>query len=160
MKRLLKAIYMIWYYPAFKIGLVLGSIPARLGFDRITRMLMRSNAQLVILIRRARYKEKISEIGREWKRMFPLEGMQEIIKEDEDTVYFRTHGWCPLRGTDDVRACHLLMEFDRALLETIGGQLVVLRSQAQPGVKQCEVAIRRTGSSLDDLIPAYKHLKK
>jgi hypothetical protein len=51
-----------------------------------------------------------------------------------------------------------MMEFDRVMLEIIGGHLFVLRSQAQAGVKQRKVAIRRSDSSLDDLIPAYKHV--
>ncbi len=47
-----------------------------------------------------------------------------------------------MRGTGDVHACHQLMEFDRTLLETIGGELIVLSSQAQGDAKDCEIAIR------------------
>jgi hypothetical protein len=98
----------------------------------------------------------IEGVGKEWKRMFPLEQMQKITTVDEDTVYAETHTWCPLRGTGDVQACYRMMEFDRCMLETIGGQFVVLRSQAEPGVKVCEIAIRESGKSTKDLIHAHE----
>ena len=145
------------YYPVFKIGLVLGAIPARLGRDGLTRALMRMNAACVLFIRRGSAKKDILDAGREWKRMFPRQGMQTILSSDDETVYAETRTWCPLRGTGDVHACHTMMEFDRRLMETIGGQFIVLQSQAEPGVTTCRVAIRRTGMPTDDLIPA--HLK-
>ena len=48
-----------------------------------------------------------------------------------------------------------MMEYDRKMLEKIGGQLVVLRSQAEPGVKVCQLAIRKKGVSMEDLVPAH-----
>jgi hypothetical protein len=47
------------------------------------------------------------------------------------------------------------MEYDRKMLERIGGQLVVLRSQAEPGVEVCQVAIRKADVSMDELVPAH-----
>lgn len=143
------------YYPFFKIGLILGAIPARLGWDSVIKHFMRLNAGVVISLRRAMPKQDMLEVGREWKRMFPLSGMQEIISADADTVYAEAYTWCPLRNSGDVRACYKMMEFDRKLLEKIGGQLVVLQSQAEHGVKVCRIAIRRPGKSVNDLIPAH-----
>ncbi|MBA4367575.1 MAG: hypothetical protein C0403_08040 [Desulfobacterium sp.] len=152
MKKIIKAVDRVVYYVVFKLGLLIGCILACFRWNRMTRILMRFNAKTVLLMRGGRRKDTIEEIGWEWKRMFPLESMQEIMAMDDHTVYMRTHTWCPLRGTGDVHACHQLMEFDRALLETIGGRLVVLRSQAQPNVKNCEIAIRMSGKSIDDLL--------
>jgi len=159
MRKLLKRIKRMIYFAVFKINLIISCIPARLRWDRLSRKLQRANARRVLSARHGQRKIEMEEIGNEWKRMFPLKGMQEILAVDADTIYARTHGWCPLRGTGDVRACFQLMEFDRALLETIGGQFVVLRSQAQPGVKTCDIAIRRLGKSIDDLVPAYKQIQ-
>ncbi|BBO75621.1 hypothetical protein DSCW_30380 [Desulfosarcina widdelii] len=116
---------------------------------------MRLNARSVLFIRRAETKQDITDAGREWKRMFPASGMQEIISSDADTVYAETHVRCPPRDSGDVQACYKVMAFDRCLLEKIRGQFVVLESQAAHGCKVCRVAIRRIGKPADDLIPAH-----
>lgn len=156
MLKLLKTIETAVYFLVFKAGLIMSSIPARLRWEGLTRALMRANARIVFVLRRGRRREDVEDIGNEWRRMFPTDGMQEIVSVDDRTFYARTHGWCPLRGTGDLRACHRLMEFDRTLIERIGGQLVVLQSQAQPGERTCTVAIRRLGESMDDLVPAHE----
>lgn len=109
------------YSPVFKIGLVIGAFSARMGWDSFTRHFMRLNARSVLFIRRAETKQDITDAGREWKRMFPASGMQEIISSDADTVYAETHVRCPLRDSGDVKACYKVMAFDRCLLEKIGG---------------------------------------
>jgi len=156
MSKLMKIFDNAVYYPSFKIGAIVACIPNRLKLKRFTKSLMRINAKLILLLRQGRRMDNIEEVGKEWKRMFPLEKMQKITNIDEDTVYAETHTWCPLRGTGDVEACYRMMELDRCILETIGGQFVVLRSQAEPGVKVCEIAIRKLGKSTKDLIPAHK----
>jgi len=50
-----------------------------------------------------------------------------------------------------------MMEYDREVMRRIGGELVVLESQARPGRTFCTVAIRRQGASMADFTPA--HLK-
>jgi len=47
------------------------------------------------------------------------------------------------------------MEFDRALLRSIGGQLVVIESQSNSGEDHCRLAIRRRGDDLSDLEAAH-----
>jgi len=46
------------------------------------------------------------------------------------------------------------MEFDRTMVEAFGGQFIVLKSQAQPGRTACEIAIRKKGAPVQDLVPA------
>jgi len=156
MNRLLKIFDIVIYYPVFKVGLLFACIPNRLKLKRFTQFLMRLNAKLVLILKQGKRMYDIEEIGKEWKRMFPLEQMQKITHVNEDTVYAETHTWCPLRGTGYVQACYRMMEFDRCMLETIGGQFVVLRSQAEPGVTVCEIAIRKLGKSTKDLIHAHE----
>jgi len=154
---ILKRVFDVFiYYPAFKIGLFTCMIPVRLNLSRVTEFLMRLNAKLVLLIRQGKRMNDIESVGQEWKRMFPLDSMQKITSVDEDTVYAETHTYCPLRGTGDVHACYRMMAFDRMMLETIGGQFVVLRSQAEPGVTVCEIAIRKPGKSTEDLVAAHE----
>lgn len=76
-----------------------------------------------------------------------------------DTVHARILTPCPLRGTGDVHACHRMMAFDRAVLRRAGGQFVVLRSQAEPGVTRCQVALRLQGQPIDDLVPAHERFR-
>lgn len=45
------------------------------------------------------------------------------------------------------------MEYDREVLRAVGGQLIVLESQAVPGRCFCRVALRRQGAPMDDLPP-------
>ncbi len=88
--------------------------------------------------------------------MFPSKETNYIKSIEHASAYAEVRIQCPLRGTGDATACYRLMEYDRAMLEKIGGQLVVLRSQAEPGVEVCEVALRLQGANTDDLIPAHK----
>ncbi len=158
MFKLLNALINPLYYIFFKINLMIAAISARLGWDKFTGMFMRLNARFVLLIRKAEYKSEISEIGNEWRRMFPYQNMQEVLSVTGNTFYAKTRTWCPLRGTGDVRACYKVMEFDRTMVQKIGGQFIVLSSQAQPGETTCRIAIRKPGESVDDLIPAHHHI--
>ena len=159
MKRLLYFFDLLIYYPIFKFSLIACSIPARLKFIWLLGVLMRFNAKFTLFMRCGKRKDSIEEVGKEWKRMFPLE-IQQLIKTDEDTVYYETHCWCPLRGSGDVLACYRMMEYDRCMCETLGGQFVVIKSQAEPGNKTCMVAIRKPGKSTDDLIHAHERYKE
>ena len=144
------------YVPVFKLILIIFSIFARSNQLRITKICIRMCARVALSLRLAKFKEDIVEVGIEWKRMFPHERMQRFISKDDDTVFYETHTWCPLRGTGEVLACYHLMEFDRCLCEKIGGRFVVLKSQAVPGRKTCIIAIRKPGKTISDLIPAHK----
>jgi len=81
--------------------------------------------------------------------------MQRFLKNENDTVYYETHTWCALRGTGDVSACYRMMEFDRKMHKTLGGEFVVVHSQAELGRKTCVVAMRKEGGSTNDIEHAH-----
>ena len=121
-----------------------------------TRWLMRRFGSVTMFLMRAKPQAELADVAREWQRMFPSNDDVPITGSDEDTVYAEIHVPCPHRGSGNVAGCHRMMEYDRKMLERIGGQLVVLRSQAEPGVQRCQLAIRRAGASTQDLTPAYE----
>ena len=94
-------------------------------------------------------------LGEEWARFMPTGGGVRITDRDDQTVYGEILNHCPLRGTGDVDACHRMMAYDRGLLAPMRGHLVVLRSQAEPGVTTCRVAIRPFDVGIADLVPAH-----
>ncbi|UUY07773.1 hypothetical protein LRS11_18460 [Pseudomonas sp. J452] len=100
-------------------------------------------------------REQTLTIAEEWRRLFGLPQFWHIQRLEDDTAYCEIRFPCALEGSGDVAACQRLMEYDRALLKKIGGQLVVLQSRADPQVRGgCQVAIRRIDDLRSDLIPA------
>lgn len=97
----------------------------------------------------------VRELGQRWQLGFSSTKDHPIIKLTEDTAYGEIHTDCPLRGSGDTQACYRMMEYDRAVVGHAGGDFVVLRSQAQPGVTTCLVAMRRRGADMGDLVPAH-----
>lgn len=119
------------------------------------RRLERGLGALTTTLKAASPKSDAGAIAREWQRMMPSPRMVPIVEETADTVVAEITAPCPYRGTGNVAGCHRMMEYDRKMLETIGGNLVVLRSQAEPGVTVCRVAIRSKGADVSDLVPAH-----
>ncbi len=119
------------------------------------RGLERGLGGLTMALKSAQPQPDVAAVAREWQRMMPSRRMVPIIEEKPDTVIAEIHAHCPYRGTGNVHGCQRMMEYDRKMLETIGGELVVLRSQAEPGVSVCQVALRRKGADLSDLVPAH-----
>jgi hypothetical protein len=106
---------------------------------------------------RGKPKTTVADISEEWRRMFGLNRFWKIEAIRDDTAYAEIHFACSLEGSGDVQACHRLMEYDRALLAKIGGQLIVLESRADPQVKGCcKVAIRTRGDMRNDLVAAHQ----
>lgn len=97
----------------------------------------------------------LEELGKQWQRGFPSDKQVPITHIDNDTVYSEIHTLCPLRGTGDTTACYRMMHYDRKIVDKAGGQLVVLKSQAESSVNHCELAMRFKGEAIDDLIPAH-----
>jgi hypothetical protein len=122
----------------------------------VGRPLERALGAVTLAAKGAARRSSVGEVAREWQRMMPSPRMVPIVQEDERTVVAEIRAACPYRGTGNVAGCHRMMEYDRRMLETIGGQLVVLRSQAEPGVTTCLVAIRQAGRDLADLEPAHE----
>jgi hypothetical protein len=120
---------------------------------------MRFFGGVTLWMRNAQPQSTIEDVGNEWQRMFPSRKDVPITGVENDTVYAEIHISCPHRGTGNVDGCYRMMEYDRKMLERIGGQLVVLRSQAEPGVEVCQLAIRKVEAPLDDLVPAHLRAK-
>ena len=118
------------------------------------RLLERGLGGLTTGLKSARPQADLAGVAREWQRMMPSPRLVPIVEERPDTVVAEIHAVCPYRG--NVHGCHRMMEYDRKMLEAIGGELVVLRSQAEPGVSVCQVALRRKGADLSDLVPAHR----
>jgi hypothetical protein len=132
---------------------------SRTGHHWRTRIIAKILAQYIWLKNQGKKKNAVADIAEEWRRMFGLNQYWKIKQVADDTVYAEIHFECALEKTGDVNACYRLMEYDRALLKKIGGQLVVLESRADPAVRGgCKVAIRMLDDQRKDLIPA--HLKK
>jgi len=152
---------MSWKRRLWDIGIPIVASNARRR-PRVSRALTRALAVLTLAIQRGRPRRGAARVGDEWQRMFPNPEMVPIREVDErtETVRAEIRSPCPLRGTGDVDACHRMMEYDRRMLERIGGQLVVLASQAEPGRTFCEVAIRPAGVSVDDLEAAHVRVRR
>ena len=94
-------------------------------------------------------------LGAAWQRGFPSAKQVPIVALDAHTVHAEIRTPCPLRGSGDTLACWRMMAYDREVAAAAGGRFVVLRSQAEPGVAVCEVALRRAGEPVDDVVPAH-----
>lgn len=123
--------------------------------DLTLRVLGRASAGLY----RVKPETTPAAVGAAWQSVFPSKKMVPITSVDGETVRAEIHVVCPLRGTGDVHACHRLMQYDRSVAARAGANFVVLRSQAEPGVQVCEVALRRMGVPIDDLVPAHERVK-
>ncbi len=121
----------------------------------VTRLL----GVITLFVKNGRKKDSLGQIAKEWQRMFPSPKMVPIVKTDEDAVFAEIRTACPYRGSSNVEGCHRMMEYDRKLLEAIGADFVVLRSQAEVGVEYCKVAITNNIENKTDLIPAHKRDK-
>jgi hypothetical protein len=130
---------------AFNAGLALNATLTRTRALRVveSRVLTPLFVGLTRRIRGTRAVARTPEaLGREWERLLGNPKYARITEIEQDTAYGEITARCPLRGTGDVEACHRLMAYDRSLLAPIGGRLVVLSSQAEPGRTSCRVAIR------------------
>jgi hypothetical protein len=102
--------------------------------------------------------ESPERLGAAWQRAFPAKKQVPIVSVDATTAYGEIHTRCPLRGSGDVEACHRMMAYDRAFMERAGARFVVLRSQAEPGVTVCQVAMRVASLPADDLVAAVERV--
>lgn len=117
--------------------------------------LMRALAALTVRLRGRPAAGDAEALGQAWRRYMPSPRVLPLVRVEDDTAYLQIRMRCPLRGTGDVVACHRLMAYDRALMAAHGARFVVLRSQAEPGVEVCEIAIRSAELAHDDLVPAH-----
>ena len=115
------------------------------------------SAWLNLKLNRPKQAKNAEELAKAWLELMPPDGSEEfkIDRIEKDTAFVEIHLKCPLRGTGKVNACYELMNYDRKLMEKVGGNLIVLKSQSQGKRKFCELAIRKKGKSVEDLIPAH-----
>lgn len=121
------------------------------------RPVMRSLGALTLVAKKAQSKNTVLEAAEEWQRMFPSKKMVPIVTIEEQTVFAEIHSECPYRGSGNVEGCYRMMEYDRKMMEKIGARFIVVKSQAEPGVMHCEVAI--TGATTNLPIEARDRLK-
>jgi hypothetical protein len=97
-------------------------------------------------------------LGRQWEHLLGNRRYAHVTRVDASTatVYGEITGWCPLRGTGDLAACHRLMAYDRGLMAPSGARVVVLASQAEPGRHSCLIAIRDAELPSNDLVAAHE----
>lgn len=120
--------------------------------------MMRRLARVAMAKADAKPATSLAELHQEWSRSAPAMASYKLTKIEGDTAYAEVHSECALRGSGDVGACFRMMEYDREIMRKVGGELVILESQASPGRTFCTVAMRKKGSSMADFTPA--HLKK
>jgi hypothetical protein len=115
-------------------------------------------AEININLNNPKKTDSLSELARTWKNLMPADGQEnfKITGIEGDTAYAEIHLHCPLRGTGKVETCYKFMNIDRSLMKEVGGSLTVLESQSNSGKPYCKLAIRKVGSTTDDLIPAHK----
>ncbi|MBV1920836.1 MAG: hypothetical protein KUG73_09150 [Pseudomonadales bacterium] len=109
----------------------------------IGKPVMRGLGSLTLAVKKADEKDSAIESAEEWQRMFPSKKMVPITNVDADTVYAEIRSECPYRGSGNVEGCYRMMEYDRKLMEKIGSTFIVVKSQAEPGVSYCQIAISK-----------------
>jgi hypothetical protein len=155
------------YRRAFLIGLSLNAWLTRRPFFRIIEVLV-TTPIFVFLTRTIRGKgpetnfQTAESLGKEWERLLGSRRYAHIVRIDEETktAYGEITGFCPLRGTGDVMACHRLMAYDRGLMKPLGARLVVLESQSELGRTSCSIAIRANDLVASDLVAAHERVGK
>lgn len=112
---------------------------------RLVYPLMRFFAWATLRKHKARRQQQLEALAHEWQRMFPNRDKDHpIVSIDarQGVALARIETHCPLRATGDIRACHRLMAYDRAMVARMGGHFEVLSSQSNSGQPYCEVALR------------------
>jgi len=136
---------------------VLAFVGQRRAFTGLTHWLTTQAALLNVKLNRPSKANSPEALAERWQEMMPPSAKERfpIKTVDDETAYVEIHVHCPLRGTGNNYACHKLMNYDRKLMEQVGGQLIVLESQSNSGKAYCRLAIRKEGTTTADLKPAY-----
>lgn len=137
---------------------VLSFFARRKAFDFVTQLLTSFSAKLNLTLNKPKVSVSAETLAKTWQDLMPPDGKEnyKIKKVTKDTAYTEIHLHCPLRGTGNTEACYKLMNYDRKLMDKVGGNLIVLESQSSSGKNFCSLAIRAKGKDTNDLIPAHK----
>lgn len=138
---------------------ILAVFARRSYFDQITLWMTRAFAKLNVRLNQAKPVTEVTALAAAWQEMMPPDGQEffKITEVTSDTAFAEIHLHCPLRATGDVHACYKLMNYDRSLMQAVGGELVVLESQSNSGKNYCRLAIQKAGQDMKDLIPAHQN---
>ncbi len=126
----------------------------------VGRPIMRALGLITVKVKRGKEKKSVHEAAKEWQKMFPSKKLVPIVKEEDDTVYAEIRSECPYRGTGNVNGCYRMMEYDRKMMEIIGTDFVVLRSQAEINVDNCLVAFTINENKRKSLVDAHIRVKR
>jgi hypothetical protein len=137
---------------------ILGALSRHSVFDDIVQKSTLILAKLNVSVIDPKFPTDVMGLAQQWKAMMPVDGQEffKITSVTKDTAYTEIHLHCPLRDSGNVRACYKLMNYDRQLMKSIGGQLIVLTSQSNSGQSFCQLAIRKSNQPTTDLTPAHK----
>ena len=144
-----------WWIRNLMQAMLLVSAALARRSENLSRGWMRRLARATVHRKRIGTASDLAALGAAWQRGFPSAKQVPIHSVSATTVLAEIRTPCPLRGSGDTTACWRMMEYDREVARAAGGEFVVLRSQAEPGVHSCEVALRRAGADLSDLLPAH-----
>ena len=125
----------------------------------IGKPILRCLGGITLFVKKGDKKEPIEDIANEWQQMFPSKKMVPIVRVAAGTAFAEIRSTCPYRGSGNVEGCYRMMEYDRKMMETIGADFVVLRSQAEPGVEYCLIAMTKEHQNREDLTPAHIRVK-
>lgn len=114
----------------------------------IGKPFMRGLGSLTLAVKKAEKKTSALEAAEEWQRMFPSKKLVPITKIEEASVYAEIRSECPYRGSGNVEGCHRMMEYDRRMMEKIGAQFIVVKSQAEADVSYCQVLITNNTTNI------------
>jgi len=114
----------------------------------IGKPLMRTLGSVTLTVKKAEKKSTALESAEEWQRMFPSKKMVPLTRIENETVYAEIRSECPYRGSGNVEGCYRMMEYDRKMMEKIGTSFTIIKSQAEPGVSHCQVAMSKSSSNL------------
>ncbi len=124
----------------------------------IGKPVMRGLGSMTLAVKKADEKSTVIESAEEWQRMFPSKKMVPITSIDGDTVHAEIRSECPYRGSGNVEGCYRMMEYDRKMMEKIGATFTVVKSQAEPGVSHCQIAISK--NTINSLVEAKDRIAK
>ena len=142
----------------FEAGLQLMSVFARFSWlAPIASLMTNASAKINIYFNQPPLANDTSELADAWLDLMPPDGKEffKIDRVEKDTAFVKIHLHCPLRDSGNATACYRLMNYDRKLMDEVGGQLVVLSSQSNSGNPFCELAIRPKNVDVSDLVPAH-----
>jgi len=140
----------------FKWCLSIFAFFAKRKWSGIVKWLTDFSAWLNLTLNKPKQANTPAELAKTWQDLMPPDGRDlfRIREITNDTAYVEIHLHCPLHNTGNVKACCNLMNYDRKLMDKVGGNLVVLSSQSNNEKGYCSLAIRDKRLPSDDLVSA------